>query len=67
MARISPLMLVPPLAFAGLAAMFLWGMNRDDPNAIPSTLIGQPAPVVPATTLPGKDQLTDADLRTGKV
>ncbi len=66
-ARISPLMLVPPLAFAGLAAMFLWGMNRDDPNAIPSTLIGQPAPVVPATTLPGKDQLTDADLRTGKV
>ena len=67
MARISPLMLLPPLAFAGLAAMFLWGMERDDPNAIPSAMIGRQAPEVPATTLTGKPQLTDADLRSGKV
>ncbi|WP_134725633.1 DsbE family thiol:disulfide interchange protein [Paracoccus luteus] len=67
MARISPLVALPPLAFAALAGMFLWGMNRDDPTAIPSTLIGRQAPALPTTTLPGTVQLTDADLRAGKV
>lgn len=67
MARLSPLVLIPPLAFAGLAAMFLWGMGRDDPQAIPSALIGQQAPAVPTTTLPGATQLSDADLRSGNV
>ena len=67
MARVSPLVALPPLAFAALAGMFLWGMNRDDPTALPSTLIGQQAPAVPTTGLPGTAQLTDADLRTGKV
>ncbi|WP_299362848.1 DsbE family thiol:disulfide interchange protein [uncultured Paracoccus sp.] len=56
-------MLLPPLMFAGIAGVFLWGMGRDNPNEIPSALVGQAAPVVPQTTLPGKDQLTDADLR----
>lgn len=67
MARISPLVAIPPLAFAGLAAMFLWGMGRDDPTALPSALVGRQAPAVPATTLPGKRQLTDTDLRGGEV
>ena len=47
--------------------MFLWGMGRDDPTALPSALVGRQAPAVPATTLPGKRQLTDADLRGGEV
>ncbi|MDO5633158.1 MAG: DsbE family thiol:disulfide interchange protein [Paracoccus sp. (in: a-proteobacteria)] len=63
MAKVSPMMLLPPAIFAGLAALFLWGMGRDDPNALPSTFIGQPAPEVPQTTLPGKVQLTDEMLR----
>lgn len=62
-ARISPLVAVPPLAFAALAALFLWGMGRDDPNALPSAMIGREAPAVPQTTLPGKAQLTDDLLR----
>ena len=52
---------------AGIAAMFLWGMGREDPNALPSALVGRQAPAVPATTLPGKRQLTEADLRGGEV
>ena len=44
MAKISPLMMAPPLLFAGLAAMFMWGMNRGDPNALPSTREGAPVP-----------------------
>ncbi|MDO5647804.1 DsbE family thiol:disulfide interchange protein [Paracoccus sp. (in: a-proteobacteria)] len=63
MAKISPLVALPPLAFAGLAAMFLWGMNRDDPQALPSAFVGQAAPSVPVETLPGKVQLTDDMLR----
>lgn len=56
-------MILPPVVFAALAATFLWGMNRDDPGVLPSTMIGRDAPAVPQTTLPGKTQLTDAMLR----
>ena len=63
MARISPLVALPPLAFAALAGMFLWGMGRDDPNELPSAMVGREAPAVPQTTLPGKTQLTDEMLR----
>ena len=63
MARISPLVAVPPLAFAALAAMFLWGMGREDPDTLPSAMIGREAPAVPETTLPDKVQLTDEMLR----
>jgi cytochrome c biogenesis protein CcmG, thiol:disulfide interchange protein DsbE len=61
------LMVLPPVLFAGLAGMFYFGMYRANPGELPSVLIGQPAPVLPATGLPGLPQLTAADLRTGKV
>lgn len=63
MARIAPLMLLPPLAFIALAGLFAWGMSRENPGDVPSAMIGREAPPVPATTLPGKTQLTDAMLR----
>ena len=63
MAKISPLVALPPVIFAGLAAMFMWGMGRDDPDQLPSTMVGREAPAIPQTTLPGKEQLTDAMLR----
>lgn len=63
MARISPLVALPPLAFAVLAGVFLWGMGREDPTGLPSTMIGREAPPVPQTTLPGRTQLTDEMLR----
>lgn len=58
MARVSPLVILPPAIFAALAVIFLWGMNRDEPGAVPSAMIGREAPPVPETTLPGKTQLT---------
>ena len=62
------LMAVPPVVFAGLAAMFLVKMESGgDSRDLPSAFIGKPAPVLPVTTLPGYTQLTDADLRTGQV
>ncbi|UXX82746.1 DsbE family thiol:disulfide interchange protein [Roseovarius pelagicus] len=67
MAKLSPLMAAPPLIFAGLAALFFVGMQRGDPDALPSVFIGKPAPEVPVGTLELRTPLTDADLRSGEV
>jgi len=67
MARFSPLMMAPPLVFAGLAVMFWIGMAREDPNQLPTALAGRAAPAVAMTPLEGKPGFTDADLRAGDV
>jgi len=54
---------LPPLLFAGLAAMFFIGMQRSDPDALPYARIGQPAPAVTAIPLTGSPLTTDAVLR----
>ncbi len=61
------LIVLPLVLFAGLATMFYVGMQRDNRGQLPSVLIGQAAPVLPATALPGLPALTDADLRSGEV
>jgi len=63
MARISPLVLAPPLVFAGLAALFYIGMQREDPDALPSARAGQIAPEVALEPLGERPLLTDATLR----
>ncbi|WP_373356966.1 DsbE family thiol:disulfide interchange protein [Pseudoroseicyclus sp. CXY001] len=67
MARLSPLVILPPAIFAAIAGLFLGGMvvNRDD--ALPSTLIGRAAPPLPVEALPGKPALTDEMLRSGEL
>lgn len=67
MAKLSPLMAAPPLIFAGLAALFYFGMQRDNPDDLPSVFIGKPAPAVPEADLPGREDFDDADLRAGEV
>lgn len=42
--RIPWLMVLPPVLFLGFAAVFLVGLYREDPNSLPSTLIGKPVP-----------------------
>ena len=51
MARISPLMLAPPLIFVGFVLLVGVGMYRDKPNDLPSTLEGRSAPVLEARAL----------------
>ena len=43
------IVLIPLLAFLGLAALFMFRLGAGDPSRIPSALIGHPAP---ATSLP---------------
>lgn len=67
MARFSPLMLAPPLIFAGFIAMAAVGMFRDNPNDLESTRIGQPAPAITSQTLDGYVAVTPVDLARGEV
>ena len=67
MAKVSPLMILPPVTFAGLAVLFIWGMGREDPDALPSALEGRQAPAVVVTQLGELPVFADADLRDGEV
>ncbi len=67
MAKISPLMIAPPAIFAALAGLFLSGMFRDNPNELPSTFIGQPAPALTEEAVAGTDLLTLEALQSGEI
>jgi cytochrome c biogenesis protein CcmG/thiol:disulfide interchange protein DsbE len=67
MAKVSPLMILPPVLFAGLAGLFFFGMQRENPDALPSALEGRPAPAVQVTQLVDKKPFKDSDLRGGDV
>lgn len=67
MAKISPLMLAPPLIFAGFVAFAAIGMFRDNPNELPSTRLGGPAPGLTEQTLADYPGVKDGDLARGEV
>ncbi|WP_397542299.1 DsbE family thiol:disulfide interchange protein [Roseovarius salis] len=60
-------MIAPPVIFAGLAALFYFGMQRENPDELPSTLTGKPAPAVEVSALGDKPLFSDADIRSGGV
>ncbi|WP_231700982.1 DsbE family thiol:disulfide interchange protein [Aliiruegeria sabulilitoris] len=65
--RVSFMMILPPVIFLGVAALFFFGMQRDNPDLLPTALKGQPAPAMQLEAFAGKDILTDAALREGGV
>lgn len=67
MAKINPMMIAPPVIFAGLAAMFWIGMGRENPDELPTALAGKQAPAVQLVPLGDAPQFDDATLRDGKV
>jgi len=67
MAKVSPLMIAPPVIFIGFAVMAGIGMFRADKDALPSAREGQSAPSVVVSDLPGKVSFSDSDLRKGGV
>lgn len=62
MARVSLFMLAPPVIFAGLATLFYVGMQREDPDALPSVRIDKPAPPMTLGTLGGEPGFSDDTL-----
>ena len=65
--RLSPMMLLPPVIFLGLAAMFYFGMQRENPDELPTALDGKPAPEVTAVPMEGAPAFTTAQLRDGEM
>lgn len=66
MARISPLVLAPPLVFVAIGALFFLGMAREDPDGLPSVLIGRPAPPLSVVPLGSEPLPRPEDLRQGR-
>ncbi len=67
MPRISPFMLIPPVAFGAMAAMFFVGMQDGD-DSLPSTRTGKVAPELvlePLSDLPifTADDLADGEMK----
>lgn len=67
MAKIPWLAVVPPVAFAALAGLFLSGMNREDPDALPSAFIGRKAPPLELTPVGSIEPFDSAVLTDGDV
>ena len=67
MAKISPLMVLPPMLFAGLAVLFFVGMQREDPDQLPTALAGKAAPEVAVTPLGDLPVFDAATLRDGQI
>lgn len=67
MAKISPMMAVPVVVFAGFIGLALVGMMREDPNSLPSARVGKISPTLTMDEFPGKPQFTDETLRDGRV
>lgn len=65
--KVKPLMVLPPLIFAALAVLFYVGMQREDPDQLPSALAGKPAPGVDLVQLGDLPVFTDDTLRDGRV
>ncbi len=65
--KLNVFLALPPLFFFGMALLFYVGLQRDNPNALPSQFIGQTAPPVNLTDLRADPAPTDADLRNGNM
>ncbi|MCB1405085.1 MAG: DsbE family thiol:disulfide interchange protein [Rhodobacteraceae bacterium] len=67
MAKINPLLILPPVLLAGFVAFVAVGNLREDRDVLPSARAGHPAPVVALEEMPGRPLFTDGMLRTGDV
>ena len=67
MAKIRPLMLLPPVLFLVIVSVFLVGNFREGRDELPSTLVGREAPVMELGVLEGREAFDNDDLRAGEV
>ncbi|MEP0961891.1 MAG: DsbE family thiol:disulfide interchange protein [Roseobacter sp.] len=67
MVKLSPLMIAPPVIFAGFVAMAGIGMFRSNPNELRSTFVGKSAPPITELGLEGFASVTGDAMATGEV
>ena len=67
-ARFNWLVALPPVIGLAILAAFYVGLNRENPDELPSTLTNRPAPALDLPALPGDTPpTTSAMLRDGEV
>lgn len=67
MAKVSPLMVLPPLIFGALGVMFYLGLGREGKDDLESVFEGKPAPAMTDKALPGFDPITPEMLASGEI
>lgn len=67
MAKIRVMAVLPPVIFAGLAALFFVGMDREGQGELPSARVGQEVPPLTATPLGSLPTFDVASLADGQV
>lgn len=63
MAKGRWMIFIPPAVFGILVGLFLTGMYREDPDGLPSTMVGRMAPALAVTQMEGAPLTTDSALR----
>lgn len=61
------MMIAPPAIFAAFVILAAVGMYREDPEGLPSMLVGKQAPAMPQDALPDYPAATDDMLRDGEI
>ncbi|KAB7615301.1 DsbE family thiol:disulfide interchange protein [Amylibacter sp. SFDW26] len=61
--KISPWVAAPPLIFLAIAALFAFGLKREDADNLPSTMIGRDVPALTTTNLGSYPELNAGDLQ----
>ena len=67
MARLSPLMIAPPLIFAAFGLLAYMGLGRSGQDDLESMFEGKPAPAITDEALPGYEAITPDMLTSGEV
>ncbi len=67
MAKLKPLMILPPALLAGFVAFVAAGNYRENRDDLPSARAGQQAPAIALEEMPGRTLLTDDHIRAGEV
>ena len=67
MRKVSPLMLLPPLVFAVLAAVFWFGLGSSTDKQLPSAHLGRPAPALAAEPLAALPEIPAGMLADGDI
>ncbi len=67
MTKLSPIMILPVLAFSGFVGLAVFGMGREDRDSLPSAHAGKTAPHVTLTTFGEKPIWDSETLRDGNL
>lgn len=67
MARLNPLLIIPPALLAVFVGFVAAGNFREGRNDLPSARAGQAAPAIVLEEMPGRAHFTDPMIRSGEV